>query len=43
MPKKVQLLEATTSSWMGIKKSDTIEEVHADIRQVKVDIARLKA
>ena len=38
-----QLLEATTSSWMGIEQIDTIEEVHADIRQVETDIARLKA
>ena len=38
----VQLLEATTTSQMGIEKIDTIEEVHADIRQVEADIARLK-
>lgn len=38
----VQLLETTTSSWMGIEHIDTIKEVHADIHQVEVDIARLK-
>ena len=38
-----QLLEALTSSQMAIEKIDTIEEVHVDIRQVELDIARLKA
>ena len=38
-----QLLEATTSSWMGIEQINTIGEVRVEIRQVEVDIARLKA
>ena len=37
------LLEATTTSWMGIEQIDTINEVHAYIQQVEADIARLKA
>ena len=37
-----QLLEATTSSQMGIEQINTIEEVRIDIRQVDADIARLK-
>ena len=38
----VQLLEITTSSWMGIEQIDTIEEVRAEIHQVEADIAKLK-
>lgn len=36
------LLETTTSSWMGIKEIDAIEEVRAKIHQAEVDIAKLK-
>ena len=38
-----QLLETTTSSWMGIEKINIIEEVHAEIHQAEADIAKLKA
>ena len=37
-----QLLETTTSSWMGIEQTNTIEEVHAEIHQGELDIANLK-
>ena len=36
------MLEATTTSWMGIEQIDTIKEVRTDICQVDDDIARLK-
>ena len=38
----MQLLETTTSFWLGIEQIDTIEEVRADIYQVEADIERLK-
>lgn len=37
-----QLLETTTSSWLGIEQIDNIEEVHAEIHQAEVDITKLK-
>ena len=37
------MLEATTTSWMGIVQINTIKEVCVDIRQVEANIARLKA
>jgi len=36
------LLETTTSSWLGIEKNDTVEEVREEIRQAEVEIAKLK-
>ena len=38
----MHLLETTTSSWMDIKQIDVVEEVHEEIRQAEVDIAKLK-
>ena len=35
-------LETTTSSWMGVKQIDTIEEVRTEIQQAEVDILKLK-
>ena len=35
------LLETTTESWSGIEQIDAIEEVHEEIRQTKVEIAKL--
>ena len=36
------LLETTTSSWLGSKQIDAIEEVHKEIRQFEAEIAKLK-
>jgi hypothetical protein len=36
------LLETTIESWMGIEQIDAVEEVHEGIRQVEVEIAKLK-
>ena len=36
------MLETTTSSWMGIKQIDAIEEVCAEIHQAEADITKLK-
>ena len=36
------LLETATSSWLGIEQIDAVEEVHKEICQVEVDIAKLK-
>ena len=36
------LLETTTTSWLGIKQIDTIEEVCEEIRQAEVEITKLK-
>ena len=36
------LLETTIESWIGIKKIETVEEVHEEIRQTEAEIAKLK-
>jgi len=35
------LLETTTESWVGIEQIETVEEVHQEIQQAEVEIAKL--